>query len=84
MADSDVLGRAAESVGLDAKATVAAGVNVAAHETLTAAVQSDFDDEDVFGVPTLILPNGARYWGHDRIEWAIDSGHLEKSLAKSA
>jgi 2-hydroxychromene-2-carboxylate isomerase len=37
-------------------------------------VQRDYDEEDIFGVPTLILPRGTRFWGHDRIEWALREG----------
>jgi 2-hydroxychromene-2-carboxylate isomerase len=31
-----------------------------------------FDEEGIFGVPTIVLVKGTRFWRHDRIEWAID------------
>ena len=60
----------------DARVTgsVAAGLSQAKQEALVAQIQRDFDEDGIFGVPTLILPRGRRFWGHDRIDWAIREG----------
>jgi 2-hydroxychromene-2-carboxylate isomerase len=76
VADAAVLGAAAKSSGLDADAVVGAGFDEANQAALTAQIQRDFDDEGIFGVPTLILPRGTRFWGHDRIDWAIREGRI--------
>lgn len=71
VANLDVIASVAASVGLDAGAVVAAAQDKAGHRALVAEVQRHYDERGIFGVPTLILPRGTRYWGHDRIEWAI-------------
>jgi 2-hydroxychromene-2-carboxylate isomerase len=71
VASETVLEQAAESVGLGAAAILDAALDPANRDALTAQVQHDYTEHGIFGVPTLILPRGTRYWGHDRIEWAI-------------
>jgi 2-hydroxychromene-2-carboxylate isomerase len=69
-----VVAAAADGVGLDADAIVAAGQDEKSQRELVDRVQCNFDERGIFGVPTLIMPRGTRYWGHDRIEWAIREG----------
>lgn len=76
VAEDAVLARAAEEADLDPAAIVAAGLSQEKQEALVAQVQRDFDEDGIFGVPTLILPRGTRYWGHDRIDWAIREGRM--------
>ncbi|MDJ0870054.1 MAG: DsbA family protein [Myxococcota bacterium] len=76
LAEPAVLERAAREVGLDAEAVVAAAHDETRRRALDEQVERDYHERGIFGVPTLILPRGSRYWGHDRIEWAIRSGHL--------
>jgi len=72
----EVLARAAKRVGLEPEPLLRAARDPERRAALTAQVQQDFDERGIFGVPTLILPRGTRYWGHDRIEWAIREGKL--------
>ena len=76
LGDDAVVTAAVESVGLDAGAVMDAARDPERRETLDEQVKSDYRDEGIFGVPTLILPKGTRYWGHDRIEWALREGKL--------
>jgi 2-hydroxychromene-2-carboxylate isomerase len=71
-----VLARAAGVAGLEAEPVLRAARDPERRAALTAQVRQDFDERGIFGVPTLILPRGTRYWGHDRIEWAIREGRL--------
>jgi len=79
--DPDVVGKAAESVGLDASVILAAALDPERQQALTSQVQRDYDERGIFGVPTLIMPRGTRYWGHDRIEWALREGRLDPAWA---
>jgi 2-hydroxychromene-2-carboxylate isomerase len=74
VADLAVLARAARAADLDPDSVVAAAVDEERQRALRAEVQRRFDDDGIFGVPTLVMPRGTRYWGHDRIEWAIEKG----------
>lgn len=76
VADDAVLRRAAEEARLDPAPILAAGADAARRDALRAAVQRAFDEEDLFGVPTLVLPGGEKFWGHDRIEQAIREGWI--------
>jgi len=71
-----VLAGAAEQAGLEADPLLRAARDPERRAALTTQVQRDFDERGIFGVPTLILPRGPRYRGHDRIEWAIREGRL--------
>ena len=66
---------------VDADAIVAAGQDDKAQRDLVESVQRNFDERGIFGVPTLIMPRGTRYWGHDRIEWAIREGLVPGAAA---
>jgi len=79
--EPEVVARAAESVGLDVQAILDAALDEAHQRELVSRVQRDYDEAGIFGVPTLILPRGSRYWGHDRIEWAIREGRLPAAAA---
>ena len=41
---------------------------------LTARIERDYTERGVFGVPMFITADGARFWGHDRMEWALRQG----------
>ena len=47
-------------------------------------VQRNYDDRDVFGVPLLILPSGERFWGWDRMDWALRHGFVPTVEASGA
>lgn len=72
----DVIARAAEEASLDPAPILAAGEDTQRREALRAEVQRAYDEDGIFGVPTLILPRGTRFWGHDRIEMAIREGWI--------
>jgi 2-hydroxychromene-2-carboxylate isomerase len=73
---NDAIARVAASVGLDADATVAAANDAELGAELTALVEANYSDRDIFGVPMFVLPSGERFWGHDRMEWAIRHGFV--------
>lgn len=77
----EVIATAAEVVGLDAGEIVDASRDATLQERLVSQVQSDYDERGIFGVPTLILPRGTRFWGHDRIDWALREGYLDEAIA---
>jgi 2-hydroxychromene-2-carboxylate isomerase len=76
VAEEEVLIRAAEEVDLDPVSILAAGFDTGGQAMLTEQIQREFDEQGIFGVPTLIMPRGTRYWGHDRIEWGIREGKI--------
>jgi 2-hydroxychromene-2-carboxylate isomerase len=69
-----VLEKLAQEVGIDPALILDTALSEASQQALTQQVQRDYDEQDIFGVPTLILPRGTRFWGHDRIEWALREG----------
>lgn len=77
VAEPDVLVRAAEAASLDPAPILAASEDSERRDALRAEVQRAFDEDGIFGVPTLILPRGTRFWGHDRIEMAIREGWID-------
>lgn len=76
VSDETVLEKAAAEVGLDPAPIVAAGASPDGQAALVEQIQRDYDEDGIFGVPTIVLPRGIWFWGHDRIEWAIREGHL--------
>jgi 2-hydroxychromene-2-carboxylate isomerase len=74
VADRAVIASAAETAGLDAESIVASAVDPTKQRAVRDGVQKRFEEDGIFGVPTLLMPRGTRYWGHDRIEWAIEKG----------
>jgi 2-hydroxychromene-2-carboxylate isomerase len=76
VATDDAIARVAAFVGLDADATVAAANDAELGAELTALVEANYSDRDIFGVPMFVLPSGERFWGHDRMEWAIRHGFV--------
>jgi 2-hydroxychromene-2-carboxylate isomerase len=74
VAHPDVLGRVAEAAGLDPTPLLAAAHDEAGQAALTERIRGDFEQRDIFGVPLFIAPRGSRFWGHDRIDWAIRAG----------
>jgi 2-hydroxychromene-2-carboxylate isomerase len=82
--DRDVLARAAEAAQLDPSPILAAAADAARRRALADEVQRAFDEDGVFGVPTLILPDGTRFWGHDRMEQAIREGWITAAEQKAS
>ena len=76
VAREDAISCAAEEASLDPAPLLAASRDAGRRDALRAEVQRAFDEEGIFGVPTLILPRGSRFWGHDRIEMAIREGWI--------
>lgn len=76
VASAKVIRRAAESVGLDAEEILAASHDAKLHEQLVKDIEYDYTERGIFGVPMLIKPDGDRFWGHDRIEWAVRGGRV--------
>ena len=64
----------AESVGLDPKGVLAASQNEQLRSKLTARIERDYTERGIFGVPMFITAEGARFWGHDRMEWGLRQG----------
>lgn len=83
VADLPVLASAAETAGLAPAPIVAAAADDERRRALRAEVQKRFDEDGIFGVPTLVMPRGTRYWGHDRMEWAIENGRIDADLARA-
>ena len=77
VAEEAVIQKAAESAGLDPEPVLAASRDEQLQSALVAQVESDYEERGIFGVPTLILPRGTRFWGHDRIEWALREGLID-------
>ena len=74
------LRRAAEASGADAASVLAASADPARRDALVQAIQTRYDD-GIFGVPMFVLPDGARFWGHDRMGWALDHGFVRAADA---
>ncbi len=76
--DSATVEAAAQRAGVDLAAVKAAAPDAAA---LDAIWQKNTDDalaRGVFGAPSYVLPDGAFFWGQDRLDF------LERALAKRA
>ena len=71
------LRRAAEEATLDPGELLAASHDTDLREKLQRDIKRRYEDDGVFGVPMLLLPDGSRFWGHDRMVWALEQGHLE-------
>ena len=76
VASEAVMRRAAEQAGLDPEAVVAASADPDRRAALREQIQRDYDERGIFGVPMFVLPDGARFWGHDRMEWALRHGYV--------
>ena len=74
--EDEALRRAAGAAGLDADSIVAAGHDPTLRDETTELVQRNYDERGVFGVPMFVLPDGQRFWGHDRMDWAIRHGFV--------
>ena len=79
VATPEAIGRAAGAVGLDPAAAVVASEDEKLRGDLVERIQRDYDERDIFGVPMFVLPDGKRFWGHDRMEWAIRYGFIRGS-----
>jgi 2-hydroxychromene-2-carboxylate isomerase len=75
-ASEDVMRGAALGAGLDADALLAASADPARHDALRERIRRNYDERGLFGVPMFVLSDGARFWGHDRMEWALDHGYV--------
>lgn len=76
LASADTIRDAARAADLDPEGAVAASQDEALRSELTAQVQANYDERDIFGVPMFVLPDGKKFWGHDRMEWAIRHGFV--------
>ena len=79
VATEPIIARAAESVGLDPACALTAARDTDLRRDLTAEIEHNYTERGIFGVPMLITPEGDRYWGHDRIEWALRHGLLPRA-----
>ena len=75
IATDPILARAGATVGLDPAEVVAASHDPTLHSELRDRIARDYEEREIFGVPMLITPKGKRFWGTDRIEWAIRYGY---------
>ncbi|HTJ46683.1 MAG TPA: DsbA family protein [Kofleriaceae bacterium] len=69
--DPSVISRAAIAAGLDPSSLLAAAHAPAAGLAAAAALAS-FDDDACPGVPCWVTPDGARFWGKDRLDFLAD------------
>jgi len=76
IATDPIIARAAKSVGLDEGEVLAACHDAERRQRLRERIQRDYDEREIFGVPMLITPAKKRFWGVDRIEWAIRYGYV--------
>ncbi len=76
VASAEVIGKVAESVGLDGDAAVSASSNAGLRARLTEEIEVNYRERGIFGVPMFVLPDGQRFWGHDRMEWALHYGYV--------
>ena len=77
--DAETIRRAAKTAGLDCDAIAQASGDESLRAETTTRVQRNYDERDVFGVPMFILPDGTRFWGHDRMEWALRHGFVRSA-----
>ena len=76
MASESIMARTAEAVGLEAEPLLAASRDEGLRSELSAQVEHDYEKRGYFGVPMFVLATGDRFWGHDRMEWAIRYGFV--------
>jgi 2-hydroxychromene-2-carboxylate isomerase len=76
-----VLRRAADQAGADAAPLLAASADTRLRAQLARDIQRRYDVDGIFGVPMFILPDGSRFWGHDRMEWALQHGYVPAANA---
>lgn len=76
VASEPTLRRAAEQVGLDPDPVLAAAADPRERAALVERIQRGYDERGIFGVPMFVLPDGARFWGHDRMAWALEHGFV--------
>jgi 2-hydroxychromene-2-carboxylate isomerase len=77
LAAGSVIRAAAARAGLDADAVLAAGQDPGRRRQLAETVEHDYTEREIFGVPMILKPRGTRFWGHDRIAWALERGLLD-------
>ena len=76
VSSENVLRRAADVADLEPDAIVEASRDEGLRAELVEMIQRNYDERGLFGVPMFILPDGSRFWGHDRMEWAIRYGYV--------
>ncbi len=76
IAQTDVIEDVARSVGAEPAEIVSACTDDAYRAALTLEVEANYQDRGWFGVPMFVKPDGERFWGHERMEWAIDRGMI--------
>jgi 2-hydroxychromene-2-carboxylate isomerase len=62
---------ALKEFGLEPESILAEATTDAVKEKLKAET-AEAARLGIFGVPTFALPDGEIFWGHDRLEWALD------------
>ncbi len=76
VASEPIMARTAEAVGLEAEPLLAASRDEALRRELSAQIERNYEEHGLFGVPMFVLAQGDRFWGHDRMEWAIRYGFV--------
>lgn len=76
VASEEVLADTAGAVGLDPAEVLAASRDEALRRKLTERIERNYAERGLFGVPMLVTADGRRFWGHERMEWAIGRGLL--------
>ncbi|MEM7413745.1 MAG: DsbA family protein [Myxococcota bacterium] len=72
----DAIGVAAERVGLEPEEVREAAVDPEQQTALCDLVRQNYDEAGIFGVPMFVLPSGERFWGQDRLLWALEQGYI--------
>ena len=67
---------AAGAAGLDADAVLTASADPARQQALSERIRRNYDERGIFGVPMFVLADGSRFWGQDRMEWALLHGYV--------
>jgi 2-hydroxychromene-2-carboxylate isomerase len=70
LGDDAVIARCAEAVGLEPTSVVAAQGDKALQERVVLGMIRGVQEDGLFGVPLLVY-QGERFWGNDRVEWLL-------------
>jgi len=76
VASESVIRNAAAACGADAASVLTACADTEQRAAVARDIQTRYDEDGIFGVPMFVLPDGARFWGHDRMAWALDHGFV--------
>jgi 2-hydroxychromene-2-carboxylate isomerase len=70
LADDAVIARCAQAAGLAVPATLAAQSDTSLQERVVLGMIRGLEQDGLFGVPLLVY-QGERFWGNDRVEWLL-------------